>query len=63
MEKRNPTSYKYNKDGKVMISKEGVKWLTENYFRKAYLKELELYKISLQKEKKKLYERSRRKIQ
>lgn len=63
MEKRNPTSYKYNKDGKVMISKEGVKWLTENYFRKAYLKELELYKLSLQKEKKKLYEQSRRKIQ
>ena len=45
-----------------MISKQGVKWLTENYFRKAYLKELELYKLSLQKEKKKLYERSRRKI-
>lgn len=62
MEKRNSVSYKYIKDGKVMISKEGVKWLTENYFRKAYLKELELYKLSLQKEKKKLYERSRREI-
>ena len=36
MEKRNSTSYKYDKDGKVMISKQGVKWLTENYFRKAY---------------------------
>lgn len=59
MERRNTISYKYIKDGKVMISKEGVKWLTENYFRKAYLKELELYKLNLQKEKKKRYEQSR----
>ena len=59
MERRNTISYKYIKDGKVMISKEGVKWLTENYFRKAYLKELELYKLKLQKEKKKRYEQSR----
>ena len=42
-----------------MISKEGVKWLTENYFRKVYLKELELYKLSLQKVKKKMYEQSK----
>lgn len=59
MEKRNNTSYKYIKDGKVMISKGGVKWLTENYFRKAYLKDLELYKLNLQKQKRKLHERSR----
>ncbi len=59
MEKRNNTSYKYIKDGKVMISKEGVKWLTENYFRKAYLKDLELYKLNLQKQKRKLHEQSR----
>lgn len=59
MERRNNASYKYIKDGKVMISKEGVKWLTENYFRKSYLKELELYKLNLQKKKRKLYEQSR----
>ena len=63
MERRNSISFKYIKDGKVMISKEGVKWLTENYFRKAYLKDLELYKLTLQKEKKKLYEQSRRQTQ
>lgn len=63
MEKRNSTSYKYIKDGKVMISKEGVKWLTENYFRKAYLKDLELYKLTLQKEKRKIYGQSRRQKQ
>lgn len=59
MEKRNSISYKYIKNGKVMISKGGVKWLTENYFRKVYLKELELYKLSLQKVKKKIYEQSK----
>lgn len=51
MERRNVNSYKYIRDGKVMISKEGVKWLNENYFREQYLKELELYKLELQKEK------------
>ena len=62
MEKRNPISYKYIKDGNVMISKDGVKWLTEKYFREAYLKDLEIYKIELQKRKRILYERSRGKI-
>ncbi len=38
MEKRNNQSFKYLKDGKVIISKEGVKWLSENYFREDYLK-------------------------
>ena len=54
MEKRSNKSYKYIKDGKVMISKEGVKWLNEKYFRKQYLKDLEFYKIELQKRKRQL---------
>ena len=54
MEKRNNKSYKYIKDGKVIISKEGVKWLNEKYFRKQYLKDLEFYKIELQKRKRQL---------
>ena len=54
MEKRNNKSYKYIKDGRVMISKEGVKWLNEKYFRKQYLKDLEFYKIELQKRKRKM---------
>lgn len=54
MEKRNNKSYKYIKDGKVMVSKEGVKWLNEKYFRKQYLKDLEFYKIELQKRKRQL---------
>lgn len=54
MKKRNNKSYKYIKDGKVMISKEGVKWLNEKYFRKQYLKDLEFYKIELQKRKRQL---------
>lgn len=54
MEKRNSKSYKYIKDGKVMVSKEGVKWLNEKYFRKQYLKDLEFYKIELQKRKRQL---------
>lgn len=54
MEKRNNKSYKYIKEGKVMISKEGVKWLNEKYFRKQYLKDLEFYKIELQKRKRQL---------
>ncbi len=53
-EKRNNKSYKYIKDGKVMITKEGVKWLNEKYFRKQYLKDLEFYKIELQKRKRQL---------
>ena len=54
MEKRNSKSYKYIKDGKVMVTKEGVKWLNEKYFRKQYLKDLEFYKIELQKRKRQL---------
>lgn len=53
MEKRNNQSFKYLKDGKVIISKEGVKWLSENYFRKDYLKKLEFYKLELQNVKRK----------
>lgn len=53
MEKRNDKSFKYIKDAKVMINKEGVKWLSENYFRKDYLKKLEFYKLELQNVKRK----------
>lgn len=48
MVKRINQSFKYLKDGKVIIFKEGVKWLSENYFRKNYLKKLEFYKLELQ---------------
>lgn len=53
MEKRTNQSFKYLKDGKVIISKDGVKWLSENYFRKDYLKKLEFYKLELQNVKRK----------
>lgn len=53
MEKRNDKSFKYIKDGKVMINKEGVKWLSEKYFRKKYLSQLEFYKLELQNVKRK----------
>ena len=36
-----------------IFSKEGVKWLSENYFRKDYLKKLEFYKLELQNVKRK----------
>ena len=53
MEKRNDKSFKYIKDGKVMINKEGVKRLSEKYFRKKHLSQLEFYKLELQNVKKK----------
>ena len=53
MEKRTNESFKYLRDGKVIISKEGVKWLSEKYFRKDYLKKLEFYKLELQNVKRK----------
>ena len=53
MEKRTNKSYKYTANGTVMISKEGVKWLSEKYFRKQYLKDLEIYKLLLQNVKRK----------
>lgn len=43
---------KYNKNGKVYVKAEGVKWLNEKYFRKSYLEELEKYKLALQRAKK-----------
>lgn len=53
-------SCKYKIDShKIMISKEGVKWLYEEYFREAYLKDLEFYKIELQKRKYEKYGRTR----
>ena len=63
MKKQTNLSYKYLKDGRVMITKEGVKWLAEKYFREAYLKDLELYKLELQERKIKLDDFNRRKIQ
>lgn len=44
---------------KLLIPKEGVKWLCENYFRYSYLESLEVYKLELQKEKRKRHEQSR----
>lgn len=49
---------KYLDDGRLVVTSEGVKWLSECYFRKAYLKDLEFYKIELQNYKRKLYEQS-----
>lgn len=49
----------YLDDGKIIIPKEAFVWLSEHYFRKAYLQDLELYKLSLQKYKRKLYEQSK----
>lgn len=63
MNKQTNSSYKYIEDGKVMISKEGVKWLAEKYFRRAYLKDIENYKLELQKRKMQLYGKNRRQVQ
>ena len=49
---------KYLDDGRLIVPSAGVKWLSECYFRKAYLKDLEFYKIELQNHKRKLHERS-----
>ena len=46
MELKNNKSFKYIDNGIVMISKDGIKWLTEKYFRKAYLKDLEIRKLN-----------------
>ena len=47
--------YRYYNDNTVMITSEGIKWLNEKYFRQAYLEELEIYKLELQKYKRKIY--------
>lgn len=60
--RNNNFSQQYLDDGKVLVSKEGVKWLSENYFRTSYLENLELYKLDLQEKKRIMYEQSRRKI-
>ena len=39
---------RYKEDNKVIIKNYGVKWLNEKYYRKAYFKELEKYKIMLE---------------
>lgn len=51
---KNDKSYKYIKDDRVIVSKEVVKWLNEKYFRKKYLKDIDFYKIELQKRKRKM---------
>lgn len=51
MNKKTNNKYRYIKDGKAMITNEGIRWITENYFRRAYLKDLEMYKLELQKYK------------
>ena len=53
--------YRYYNDNTVMITSEGVKWLNEKYFRQAYLEELEIYKLELQKYKRKIYANVREK--
>ena len=53
IKKRTNKSYKYTANGIVMISRDGVKWLAEKYFRKQYLKDLEIYKLLLQNVKRK----------
>lgn len=55
MRKNGKIQTDYLEDGRVIVSNEGVKWLAKNYFRKPYLKDLELYKLELQKHKIKLY--------
>lgn len=52
MSERNSDNYKTYIDNQLVISSYGVKWLSENYFRKIYLKELEDYKLKLQQIKK-----------
>ncbi len=42
-------------DGRILIPAEGVQWLSKNYFRSSYLEKIELYKLELQKQKRKAY--------
>lgn len=39
--------YKFLVDNKVVISKEGVKWICKNVFKQKYLELLEKYKMEL----------------
>ena len=41
------SNYRYNKDGKFVITKEGVEWLCKNCFKQKYLEILENYKMEL----------------
>ena len=40
-------NYRYKKDGKFIISKEGIEWLCKNCFKQKYLEILEQYKMEL----------------
>jgi len=55
MRKTTNITIAYDEEGKIIVPKEGVKWLHENYFRKDFLKSLELYKLKLQQQKRELY--------
>ena len=59
MRKRAGIEPDWFKNGRIIVPKEGVIWLSKNYFRKAYLNEIELYKLELQKYKRKLYAKAR----
>lgn len=41
------TSYRYIENNEFVISKEGIKWLSENCFKQKYLELLEQYKMEL----------------
>ncbi len=59
LKKKTSIHIKYLPDRKIIIPKEGVEWLYKHYFRKAYLHDLEIYKLELQKHKRKLYGKRR----
>lgn len=47
MLKSTDEKYRYKKDGKFIISKEGIEWLCKNCFKQKYLEILEQYKMEL----------------
>lgn len=47
MNKATNRIYRYKKDGKYIISKQGIEWLCKNCFKQKYLELLEDYKMEL----------------
>ena len=47
MLKSTDKNYRYEKDGRFIISKEGIEWLCKNCFKQKYLEILEQYKMEL----------------
>ena len=47
MNKETDGSYKYIRENKYVISKQGIEWLCKNHFKHKYLKLLEIYKMEL----------------